>query len=223
MKNKLFLLTIVVILSLITCVSCEKDRDYNENEVIEEAEKLIKASEVLNDIYYGYGIEYHKDESTANGAYYQADFLSLEKFGVNSIRDIKEMTTACFSKSLSEMMINTVLTSVSDEDGIQRYSRYYQKYNSLDNTEECIMVYKDAIVFLTDKVVYDYSSLRVSRVEKEEVFVKINITVTNSENKTQTQELEISLLEESDGWRINSSTYAKYQDKEYYEDLQNKN
>ncbi len=223
MKNKLFLLTIVVILCLFFCISCEKDRDYDEKEVIAAAEKLIKSSEILNDIYYGYGIEYYKDESTANGVYYQADFLSLEKFGVETVNDIKEMTKECFTKSLSEMMISTVLTSVSDEDGIQRYSRYYQKYNSLDNTEECIMVHKNAIIFLTDEVVYDYSSLRVSRVKKEEVFVKINVTVTNSEKETQSQELEISLLEESDGWRINSSTYTKYVNKEYYEDLQNKN
>ena len=220
MKNKLFLLTIVVIISLFFCVSCGKDRKYNEDEVIKAAEELIKKSEMLNDIYYGKGIDYIKDESTADGAYYEADYISLNRFGVENINDIKNMTYECFTKNLSSSMINTILTSVSDDDGIQRYSRYYQKYNALDNKEECIMVYKDAIVYLTDDVVYDYSSIRISRVEKEEVFVKISVSVTDKEKRTQTKEIEISLLEESDGWRINSPTYTKYVDREYYEDLQ---
>ena len=119
-------------------------------------------------------------------------------------------------------MISTTLGSVSDEDGIQTMSRYYQKYNALDNKPECIMVNKNAIVYLTDNVVYDYSSIRVSRVEGDTVFVKIDVTVTTEEDKTQTQELEIGLFEESDGWRLNSSTYTKYVDKDYYNDLQNK-
>ena len=164
MKNKLFLLTLVVIFSLFLCISCSTDREYNEEDVLSSAENLIKKSEVVNEIYYGHGIEYYKDESTANGAYYQADFLSLRRFGVENINDIKKMTTECFTENLSNSMINNTLSSIQDEDGIQTFSRYYQKYSALDNTEECIMVYKDAIVYLTDKVTYDYSTLRVSRV-----------------------------------------------------------
>ena len=226
MKNKPFLITIVVIICLFSCFSCSdrkiKNREYNEEEVITAAEKLIKKSEKVNEIYYGHGISYYADESTANGIYYQADFLSLERFGVDTIDDIKALTYDCFTKSISEDMISTTLGSVSDEDGIQTMSRYYQKYNALDNKPECIMVNKNAIVYLTDNVVYDYSSIRVSRVEGDTVFVKIDVTVTTEEDKTQTQELEIGLFEESDGWRLNSSTYTKYVDKDYYNDLQNK-
>ena len=220
MNKKALLLTIVVIFCVFSCFSCGRDREYNEEEVIIAAEKLIKQSEILNDIYYGKGIDYQKDESTANGAYYQADILSLKKFGVQTINDIRKMTTECFTESYSNSIMSTMLSSISDESGIQIYSRYYQKYNSLDDTEECIMVYKNANIFLTDKVVYDYSSLRVSGVKREEVFVKINVKVTNGENKTQHKEVEIALLEESNGWRINSPTYARYLDEEYYNDLQ---
>ena len=226
MKNKPFLITIVVIICLFSCFSCSdrkiKNREYNEEEVITAAEKLIKKSEKVNEIYYGHGISYYADESTANGIYYQADFLSLERLGVDTVDDIKALTYDCFTKSISEDMISTTLGSVSDEDGIQTMSRYYQKYNALDNKPECIMVNKNAIVYLTDNVVYDYSSIRVSRVEGDTVFVKIDVTVTTEEDKTQTQELEIGLFEESDGWRLNSSTYTKYVDKDYYNDLQNK-
>ena len=84
MKNKAFLLTIVVIMSLLLCVSCGNDRDYDAAEVIGAAKELIKKSEKLNDIYYGYGIQYEKNESEANGSYYPADYTSLSKFGVNT-------------------------------------------------------------------------------------------------------------------------------------------
>lgn len=229
MKNKTLLLTIVVILcviSLIVIIVCvasyasrTKNREYNEEEVLLAAQTLIKKSETLNEIFYGRGIEYQKDESTAEGAYYQADVLSLKRFGVETVDDIKKMAADCFTSSYSASIINTVFSSISDEDGIQILSRYYQKYNSLDDTPECIMVYKDADIFLTDKVVYDYSSIEVSYVKGEEVFVKIDVKVTNEENKTQNREIEIALLEESSGWRINSPTYARYFDREYYEDL----
>ena len=82
------------------------------------------------------------------------------------------------------------------------------------------MVYKNAIVYLTDTVLYDYSSLRVSRVKGDEVFVSISVTVSTDDGKVQTKDIEISLLEEESGWRINSPTYARYFDRQQYEDLQ---
>lgn len=223
MKNKAFLLTIVVIMSLLLCVSCGNDRDYDAAEVIGAAKELIKKSEKLNDIYYGYGIQYEKNESEANGSYYPADYTSLSKFGVNTVNDIKNLTTECFTKEYSSLIIETNLSSVSDDDGIQLYSRYYQKYNALDNSEECIMVNRNATVYLTDTLIYDYDSLTVSRVKGEEVFVTIKVTVVNGEGLTQEQSVEIALLEEEDGWRINSPTYAKYFDRQQYEDIQNNN
>ena len=220
MKNKAFLLTIVVILNLFLCISCSKNREYDETEVITAAAELIKKSERLNDIYYGRGIEYSKNESEGNGVYYPADFLSLERLGIKTVNDIKNLTAECFTKEYAALVINTKLSQVYDEDGIQEYSRYYQKYNALDNSEEYIMVYKNATVYLTDTVLYDYSSLRVSRVKGDEVFVSISVTVSTDDGKVQTKDIEISLLEEENGWRINSPTYARYFDRQQYEDLQ---
>ena len=183
---------------------------------------MIKQSELLNEIYYGNGIKYSQDESNSNGSYYQADYLHLSEMGIETVEDIKRLTRECFTVSLTNSIINSKLTSISDESGIQNYARYYQKYNALDNSEECIMVYKDAVVYLTDKIEYDYSSIRVCGVKKEEVFVEISVTVSTEDEKTQTKKIEIALLEENEGWRINSPTYTKYVDRDYYNELQNK-
>ena len=224
MKIKAILLTIVVILNILFAFGCSNDREYDEKEVISAAESLIKKSETLNEIYYGHGISYVLDENKANGYYYEADPLSVKSFNISTVDDIKKLTRECFSSSLSNSIINTKLSSVSDEDGnILGYSRYYQKYDVLDETKpECIMVYKEAEVYLTDEVIYDYGSIYVSGVSGEEVFVKITVVVKTDEGKEQTKELEISLIEENLGWRLNSPTYTKYVDRDYYEDLQNK-
>ena len=220
LKIKALLLTIVVIFSCFSYVSCEKNREYDEAEVVLAAKDLIKKSEVLNEIYYGKGISYNDDKSAANGNYYPADTFHLTTFGIETVDDIKKLTYQCFSSGMSNSIISTKLTSISDDDGIKGFARYYQKYSAIDNTPECIMVYKDATVYLTDRIEYHYDNITASHSKGEEVFVNVTVPVITADGKTQEQTLSVSLIEESDGWRINSPTYCKYVDRDYYEDLQ---
>jgi hypothetical protein len=224
MKIKAFLLIIIVILTLSLTVSCTKNREYDEAEVTLAAKELLKKSEKLNYIYYGYGIEYEMNESEANGAYYRADSLSLEKLGIRTVEDIEKLTYDTYTQSLSQSVILTKLNGRSlDEDStVMNYARYYQKINALDGSNECIMVYKLAEVYLTDDTEYLYDTLRVIGSEGETVLIEVDVKVTNSEGKEQIQTLKFTLLEEINGWRINSPTYVKFVDREYYEDLQNK-
>jgi len=215
MKIKAFLLTIVVILSTISIFSCgEKDidRDYNETEVITSAKDLIKKSALLNEIYYGHGIECDtSDVSNANGYYFPADILSLNKFGVQTLDDIKKLTRECFTEAQSNFMINTVLSSIRDDEGdITYFARYYQEYDSLNTSEEkCIMVYSKYEPFLIDTVEYLYDTVKISDVEGEIITVEIDVNVTNSKGSVQKKTLKINLLEEKDGFRIDSPTYAR--------------
>ena len=122
---------------------------------------------------------------------------------------------------ICNLLIDTKLSSVKDDEGvIVSYVRYYQKYNALDGSEECIMVDSEATVLIDDELEYDYNSLYVSHSEGEEVIVKISVTVTDADGNSQKKELEISLIEEADGWRINSPTYTTYFDRTQYDDLQ---
>ncbi len=223
MKNKitLFLLTIIVITTLLLN-SCARNRDYVESEVIAAAEVLIKNSAKLNEIYYGKGIAHTQDKSDSNGAYYRASYASLLEFGISTLEDIKILTRDTYTVDMSNLIINTKLSSVSDDDGIRSYARYYQKYSAIDGSEECIMVYDMAEVFLKDKIVYDYSTLRVVRVKGESIFVGIDVTVTNDEGKSKSSTLEVELIEEASGFRLDSPTYKRYTDDDYYNELQNK-
>lgn len=217
MKIKVFLLTIVVIFSVFSTISCKennevKDREYDEQEVIASAVDLIKKSEILNDIYYGYGIECDTgDINNANGYYFPADVLSLNKFGIESFEDIKKLTRECFTDAQSSLMFNTVLSSVKDTNGnIIHFARYYPEYETLDPTaEKCIMVYSKYEVLLKDKIEYLYDTVRVFDVEGETIYVNIDVKVTNSKGNVQDKTLKIGLIEEESGFRIDTPTYAR--------------
>jgi len=214
-KCSLLLLIAVIVFSALCFTGC--DRSYNENEVLSSARELLERSKTLNEIYYGEGIAYIEDESKREGSYYQADAYSLSKYGISTLEDIKNLTRSVFTTEYSNILISTKLSSVIDDTSIASFARYYQKKSSLDGSDECIMVYKDAAVFLKDTVTYDYESMTVSDVDGEIIYVTLNVTVTNPENQTQSSTLTVGLIEEEDGFRIDTPTYKSYIKDDYRE------
>ena len=215
------LLIVVVILNVFSLISCAKDREYDEQIVLAEAERLIKESITLNNIYYGNGIPFVKNEAYSDGVYYMADGIYLDSLGISTVDDIKRMTESVFSKEMSEIMIGATLSSIYEGEEIKIYSRYYQSYDPLTDEPISIMVYKDAKILLDDTVVYDYNTLRVIGSEKERVYVEINAAVTNKDGKSCTNKLKIALIEEENGWRLATPSYTSYVDMDYYNDLKN--
>lgn len=222
MLKRVILLTLVVIIAVFSMVSCaEENREYDEEEVLSAAKALIEKSKVLNELYYGEGIAYTDDMNASNGIYFPADDFSVKNFGIETVEDIKTLTRECFTVSLSNIIIGTKLEVVADSSGNQSYVRYYQKYDTLDESKpECIMVNKNAEVLLKDKVTYDYSTLSVKGAEGQTVKVTVAVTVENPDGDVQYKTLEIALLEEEGGWRIDSPTYTRYTNDSYYQDLQ---
>lgn len=213
MVKKVILLTLVVIIALFSVNGCgkTKNREYNEAEVIAAAKLLIEKSATVNELFYGDGLAIIDDKNYANGNYYMADPISVESYGIETVDDMKKMVRECFTTDYSNLLISTVLSSVSDDSGIQGLARYYQKTSALDDTPECIMVLNDLEkVLLKDNVTYDYMTLKVVGSEGEYVKVSITVTVENSDKKVQTKDIEIKLLEENGKWKIDSPTYARY-------------
>lgn len=213
MIKKVFLLTLVVIISLFSVSGCgkTKNREYNEAEVLAAAGVLIEKSAKVNELFYGNGLAIIDDKSYANGNYYMADPISVESYGIQTVDDMKTLVRECFTVEYSNHLISTVLSSVSDDSGIQGFARYYQKTSALDDTPECIMVLNDLEkVFLKDKITYKYDTVRVIGSEGEYVKVSITVDVENSDKKVQTKDIEIKLLEENGQWRIDSPTYVRY-------------
>ena len=70
--------------------------------------------------------------------------------------------------------------------------------------------YKNAEIFLKDKCVYDYSTLRVDSVKGESIFVCVDLTVTNPDGDSQAAVVRVELIEEEEGFRINTPTYKRF-------------
>ena len=206
---------------IISLASC--DRRYDENEVREAAALLLEESKLLNEIFYGSGIPYINDESRADGAYYEADYSYTSSHGIQTVEDIKEMARAVFSEGYCEQIFSTILSPVGDDDKIYYMARYYQKTDSLSGENISIMVYSLARIFLYDSYEYDLSSITVDGSKGERVYISVGVNVTDSETgELHTVTRSIALIEEEDGWRVDSPTYAQYsKENAYYDELQN--
>lgn len=208
---------------LLSLISCNPDRSYDEGEVLSAASQLIKQSEILNTVYYGNGISY-REAGYTNGAYSEADSFHLFALGFDTVEELKRLTEKTYTVGYSLQLYSTVLTSITDDDNLYTMARYYQQFDPDDPTKPiCIMVYREYDHIFEDKLTYDYSTLRVSGVKGEKVYVTLNAEVESKKGDKQTVEIDVSLIEEESGWRIDGPTWANYnEDIGKYEDL-NKN
>lgn len=200
---KRILLLFIFVATLFTIASCggENDRTYDENTVKSSAATLIRDAAVVNEIIWGEGIKYDEDPRYQSGVYFPANYESLVRFGVETFDDIIEKCEGVFSSAYVSHIRKNVLTSSIEENG-RIYTRYYQG-------DEVMMVYSQYTPLLRDKVEYLYDTIEVLGSKGQIVTVKIKIKVTRGDT-SQIRELEIDLVEEKSGWRIDSPTYANF-------------
>lgn len=213
-------LTVAVIVSLLTLSSC--NRRYNEEEVVAAAQILLKDAEMLNNVYYGSGIEYY-DSDEEKGYYRKANDNHLEKLGFSTIDGLKTLTEKTYSAEYSSILYSTILSPMSTDTSIIVPARYYQAYDEESGEPTHIMVYSKFIPMMKDKIEYDYSTLKATGSKKEKVYVTVEATVTREDGKSQKTTVTITLVEEESGWKIDNPTYANYNEyKDRYDELNNK-
>lgn len=195
------LLAVVILLSLLSCGG-DKNRSYDEAEVKSAAEDLIKKSERLNEIFWGEGIPYVEEYGYTG--YYPADPIYLMKHGFFTVEDLKNDAEKVFSTDYCISIQTSVFSSSAGDFGMTGYTRYYQGTDT-------IMVYKKYKPLLTDIVEYDYSNISVLGSKGEIVIINIPIKVTRGD-LSQDRVIKINLIEENDGWRLDSPTYASYRE-----------
>ena len=194
-------LAVLLLFSLISCTK-EKNRSYDKSEVEAAARDLIERSEILNEIFWGDGISYIEDDNYRNGQYYPADPLYLKRIDVESITDLIALTGSVFSLDYTESICESTMASSVGNYGMAVYVRYYQG-------EDHIMVYTACKPLLTDKVEYDLSSVTATGSKGERVYVNLSVNVTRDDT-SQTREIKVALIEEENGWRIDSPTYVAF-------------
>ena len=208
MKKIASLVLLTAILLLLVSCGAEKNRSYDEAEVKAAAENLIMKSERLNKIFWGEGIPYVEDDPLLppQGQYCPADPLYTYKNGMLTVDDLIKEAESVFSSSYTVSIRTSILSSSVGNNGMTGYTRYYQ-----DTDNMTIMVYKKFKPLLTDSVEYFYSGIKVIGSEGEKVIVEIPIKVTRGD-LSQERTIKVDLIEEKDGWRIDSPTYAAYRE-----------
>lgn len=215
--TKIISLLLVFILSF-SLTSCEKDREYDEGEVIAAAKSLLEKAKPINEIYYGKGLEF--DEESGNGIYKIALRESLESFGIGSVEELKTRTLEIYSDERAELMFNTVLSSISDEGVIKHYVRYYDYTDEEGNF--FVMVNSTYSYYMTGEIEY-LDGVEVVDVEGEVIVISVPVKLTSEAGKVKNTELEIRMIEESDGWRFTTASHAVYNESsDAYEDLLDK-
>jgi acid phosphatase family membrane protein YuiD len=209
--KKLVALLLAAVCALGAFTSC--DRDYDEAEVKAAAESLIKKSDILETIIFGKGFDYHIEGSAT---YKVADKADVKRYAemlgedFTTVDGLKAVLSKVYTAGYKSDIISGVLSG-----DINGYTRYYQD-------GENIMVYTLFKVRKTDDIKYHYDTIKVEDVDGEKITVSIKITITNSEGKSQDRTIEVDLIEEAGGWRLDTPTYSVYSENyQDYKDLEN--
>lgn len=210
--KRIFSLVIVILTLLSSVISLSScDRDYDETEVLAAARVLLKKSEELNEIYYGKGLRSDELTSESVGNYKKVLDEELEKYGISDLDSLKVKTREVFTYSFSEEIFSVKLNPTYDENGVN-YARYIEHSFDISGDEKYIYVDPNHKVYMTDKVEYKYDSVKVKDVEDEYLYLSVMAVITNEEGKSREVEIEFTMLEEINGWRLDSFTFAVYEE-----------
>lgn len=175
-------MVIIFSLSLISC---------NKKVTKEEASELVKEflteSYELNEIYYGKGIDYEKNEDGIYDNIY-SPVVKDQPYTTEAI--LRAKTEDVFSASLASSIIGYHFNLTQGIAGGVNYPRYFTGNNGF------LTVYRDYEVI--DITEYDYSTIEIKKIKGKE----IKATVISTENEV----VDVVLVLERNGWRLDSIT-----------------
>lgn len=210
-----FLLLLAILLTLsLSLMSCAES--YDEDEVIEASETLLKNSEALNTVFFGEGIGYI-ESSYSNGDYKEADSFHLEKLGFSTVAELRTLTYSTYIDSYAESVLGLALNPLYNADGeIQYVAKYAEAFYDVEMTKPYILVYsrfEDVRVIFEDKMSFDYSSIRADGIKDGRVKMWVKVTVEGEGGKLQSREISFSIKKENEkGYRLTGPVFTNYKE-----------
>ena len=128
---------------------------------------------------------------------------------ISSINGLKAATEEVYTEELCAIIYKTKLTSVYDNDGnIVSYARYWEKTD--ENKQKILMVYKAADARYENEVEYLYDTLKVVGSEGEYIKITVDVKLTTFAGLSRVESAEFILLEEANGFRLDTLSFVKY-------------
>jgi len=183
---KAFICVLLVSLICLSLTSCgEKVSEAEATTIVEDLEK---ASCELNDIYYGKGLDYEKSPDGEYDSIYS--HVSMDEIYVTeeilSLRT-KEIFSASYANSIIEYAFNMSVGVVGGSGSYQRY---------ITGSDGFLTVYRDyKVMEITE---YDFKTVKIEKIKRR----KITATINSTEN----EEVEVIIVKEANGWRLDSAT-----------------
>lgn len=180
-----FICLILALTFALSLVSC--DNKVSNEEALEMVKKFLDESYELNEIYYGKGLDYQKNEDGEYNNIY-SPVLRNQPYVTESI--LRAKTQDVFSASLANSIISYHFNLTQGVAGGSNYPRYFT------GSDGYLTVYRDYKVI--DITEYDYSTIEIKKIKRKE----IKATVVSTENEI----VDVVLVLEKDGWRLDSIT-----------------
>ncbi len=193
---------LLLFLSILLCIlpSCSKHPPALE-EIYDPAVALIEASFVINDIAFGQGLPvWALDSSYAvqmNIYHNRPNYVQITPYSdFQSVEQIKQRMEAVYSEDYVTSLYAPLFDGYAYEEGAM-ISQYHE-----DSTR--MYQRRDYDPLLEGQRIYDYSTMRVVDGDKGYAVIAID---THLEHEEKILTVELSLVLEENGWRLDTPTY----------------
>lgn len=181
-------LLLVMLVSTLLMTSCAKKPTEEEARAL--VLELYQASLELNEIYFGEGLAYEDDgdeevlySPVSEDAPYQTESA------------LKDATYLVFSKEYADSIISLAFEGIAGASG----GAIYPRYITFSGGRLCVYENIEGIE-LTE---YDLSELEIVKISKRFIESRVQIGEENGESIY----LELVLVRQDDGWRLDSASY----------------
>ena len=201
--KKVIALVLLVLMILPAFSSCGKEK-MTEEQVIEIVGPLIQKSYEINDIFFGEGLPYVKDEDGGAeeeqiGVLPPVKYIPVISDKYNSESSLREAALEVYTESYMESVFEIVFSGLSDEEGnLVQYARYLESF--ADNLKIRSGVEEESIVSGRK---YDVTTLKITAQADNYVFFTLDSFIDGEPAGT----IELSIKDEGAGWRLDSPTY----------------
>lgn len=179
----------MLIASMAICmVGCGK---LSKDEAKSTVNKLVDEAYVLNEIYFGKGLQY---EETGNPNDLYLPVLSIESYITKSalVEKTKEVYSETYAQSLIDMAFNGIASEVESNAVFARYM--------VHDDDDLLYVRKDIEPISKNPISeYDLSKTEITKISKR----FIEATIYSKDNRA----VEITLVRENDVFRLDTPTY----------------
>ena len=199
----IFMSTILIAVMAISLVGCGPE----ESEAKALVKDLVSRSEELNEIYFGKGLRY-KDTGNSNDVYLPVD--EKEKYTQKSklVTATRKVFSSDYASSIINMAFNGVQSEINQNSVISRYM-----VMSDESNYDILYVNKSYEPLVNKLPEYDFDTIVITKTSSRFVEATIEAMVEVTEQTetgpvTQMKKMtiDVTLVLEDDGWRLDSAT-----------------